>query len=59
MRDDAAVSYTWVLKRFRDLFIGVQTSNVIVTNQDEGLSSVICDGFSDIFQFLLTIYYFI
>ena len=41
MRDEASVSYSWVLERLRDIYGRVQTPNVIVTNRDEGLSAAI------------------
>ena len=45
MRDEAAVSYSWVLERLRDIFGSAQTPNIIVINRDEGLSAAICDVF--------------
>ena len=45
MRDEAAVSYSWVLERLRDIFGRAQTPNIIVTDRDEGLSATIRDVF--------------
>ena len=45
MRDEAAVSYLWVLERLRHIFGRFQTPNVIVTDRDEGLSAAIRDVF--------------
>ena len=45
MRDEAAVSYSWVLERLRDIFGSAQTPKVIVTDRDEGLSSATRDVF--------------
>ena len=45
MRDEAAMSYSWVLERLRDIYSRVQVSNVIVTDRDEGLSAAIRDVF--------------
>ena len=56
MRDEAAVSYTWVLERFEDLLWGVQTPNVIVIHRDERLSLAIRDAFqvfSNLYQILI------
>ena len=41
MRDEAAVSYSWVFERLRDIYGRVQTPNVIVTDWDEGLNAAI------------------
>ena len=43
MRDEAAVFYSWVLERVRDIYGTVQMPNVIVTDRDEGLSAAIRD----------------
>ncbi|XP_057515687.1 PKS-NRPS hybrid synthetase cheA-like [Amaranthus tricolor] len=56
MRDEAAVSYSWVLQRLRDIFDTAQTPSVIVTDRDEGLSAVIHDVFPDV-QHLLCIWH--
>ncbi|XP_057532896.1 protein FAR1-RELATED SEQUENCE 11-like [Amaranthus tricolor] len=48
MRDEAAVSYSWVLQGLRDIFGTAQTPSVIVTDRDEGLSAAICDVFPDV-----------
>ena len=45
MRDETSVSYSWVLERLRDIFGRVQTPNVFVTDQDDGLSAAIRDVF--------------
>ena len=45
MRDEAAVSYSWVLQGLRDIFGTTQTPSVIVTNRDEGLSAGIREVF--------------
>ena len=45
MRDEVAVSYSWVLERLRDIFGSAQTPNVIVTNRDESLSAAVRDVF--------------
>ena len=41
MRDEAAVSYSWVLQGLRDIFDIAQTPSVIVTDRDEGLATAI------------------
>jgi MULE transposase-like protein len=43
MRDEAAVSYSWVLERLRDIYGTVRMPNVIVSDRDEGLSAAIRD----------------
>ncbi|XP_057527371.1 uncharacterized protein LOC130806355 [Amaranthus tricolor] len=48
MRDEAAVSYSWVLERLRDIYGTVQTPDVIVTDRDEGLSAAIHAVFPDV-----------
>ncbi|XP_057536608.1 protein FAR-RED ELONGATED HYPOCOTYL 3-like [Amaranthus tricolor] len=48
MRDEAAVSYSWVLQGLRDIFGTAQTPSVIVTDRDEGLSAAIRDVFPDV-----------
>ena len=45
MRDEATVSYSWMVERLRDIFDSAQTPNVIVTYRDEGLSAAIRDVF--------------
>ena len=45
MRDEAVVSYSWVLERLRDIFGKVKTPNVIVIDRDKGLSANIRDVF--------------
>ena len=45
MRDEAAVSYSWLLQGLRDIFGTAHTPSVIVTDQDEGLSAAIRDVF--------------
>ena len=45
MRDEVAVSYSWVLQGLRDIFCTGLTPSVIVTDRDEGLSTVIRDVF--------------
>lgn len=45
MRDEAAISYTWVMERLRDILGGVKTSNVIIIDRDKGLSAAILDVF--------------
>ncbi|XP_057516016.1 protein FAR1-RELATED SEQUENCE 2-like [Amaranthus tricolor] len=48
IRDEAAVSYSWVLQGLRDTFGTAQTPSVIVTDLDEGLSAAIRDVFPDV-----------
>ncbi|XP_057543385.1 protein FAR1-RELATED SEQUENCE 2-like [Amaranthus tricolor] len=48
MRDEAAVSYSWVLERLRDIYGTVQTPDIIVTDRDEGLSAAIHAVFPDV-----------
>ena len=45
MRDEAAVSYSWVLDGLRDILDRAQALSVIVTDRDEGLSATIRDVF--------------
>ena len=45
MRDETAMSYSWVLERLRDIFGSARTPNVIVTERDEGLFAAIRDVF--------------
>ncbi|XP_057531533.1 protein FAR1-RELATED SEQUENCE 2-like [Amaranthus tricolor] len=52
MRDEAAMSYSWVLQELRDIFGTTQTPSVIVTDRDEGLSAAIRDIFPDVRHFL-------
>ncbi|XP_057537871.1 protein FAR1-RELATED SEQUENCE 2 isoform X2 [Amaranthus tricolor] len=47
MRDEAAVSYSWVLERLKDIYGRVQTPNVIVTDRKEDLSAAIRVVFPD------------
>ncbi|XP_057544014.1 protein FAR1-RELATED SEQUENCE 2-like [Amaranthus tricolor] len=54
MRDEAAVSYSWVLQGLRDIFGTAQTPSVIVTDRDEGLSAAIRDVFPDVRHLLCT-----
>ncbi|XP_057543857.1 protein FAR1-RELATED SEQUENCE 2-like [Amaranthus tricolor] len=54
MRDEAAVSYSWVLQGLRDIFGSAQTPSVIVTDRDEGLSAAIRDVFPDVRHLLCT-----
>ncbi|XP_057524677.1 protein FAR1-RELATED SEQUENCE 2-like [Amaranthus tricolor] len=48
MRDEATVSYSWVLQGLRDILGTAQTPRVIVTDRDEGLSAAIRDVFPDV-----------
>ncbi|XP_057527484.1 protein FAR-RED IMPAIRED RESPONSE 1-like isoform X1 [Amaranthus tricolor] len=48
MRDEAAVSYSWVLQGLRDIFDTTKTPSVIVTDRDEGLFAAIRDIFPDV-----------
>ena len=45
MRDEAAVSYLWVLQGLKDIMGPSHTPSVIVTDRDEGLSAAIRDVF--------------